>query len=40
MKKTFIAALLCGLFATGTVNAQTETYYGAQKGGFSIGMNV
>lgn len=40
MKKTFIAALACGLFAAGTVNAQTETYYGSQKGGFSIGMNA
>lgn len=40
MKKTFIAALLCGLFAAGTVNAQTETYYGAQKGDFSISVNA
>ncbi len=40
MKKTFIVALACGLFAAGTVNAQSETYYGSQKGGFSIGMNA
>ena len=40
MKKTFIAALVCGLFAAGTVNAQTETYYGAQKGDFSISVNA
>lgn len=40
MKKTFIAALACGLFAAGTVNAQTETFYGGQKGDFSVSVNA
>lgn len=40
MKKTFIVALACSLFAVNAASAQSETYYGSQKGGFSIGMNA
>lgn len=36
MKKLFLLALTCSLFAVGTANAQTETYYGGQKGSFAI----
>lgn len=40
MKKSFIVALACSLFAVNAANAQGETYYGSQKRGFSISMNA
>lgn len=36
MKKLFLLALACSFFAVGTTNAQTETYYGGQKGSWAI----
>ena len=36
MKKLFLLALACSFFAVGTTNAQTETYYGGQKGSWGI----
>lgn len=40
MKKSFIVALACGLFAVNAANAQNNTYYGSQKGGFSISIDA
>ena len=39
MKKTFMMALACSLLAAGA-NAQTETYYGSEKGGFAIAIDA
>lgn len=36
MKKLFLLAVVCSFFAVGTVNAQNENYYGAQKGSWAI----
>ena len=36
MKKLFLFALACSLFAVGTANAQEENYYGPQKGSWAI----
>ena len=36
MKKLFLLALACSLFAVGTTNAQNENYYGGQKGSWAI----
>lgn len=36
MKKLFVLALACSLFAVGTANAQEENYYGPQKGSWAI----
>lgn len=36
MKKLFLLALACSLFAVGTTNAQNENYYGPQKGSWAI----
>ncbi len=36
MKKLFLLALVCCLFAVGTANAQNENYYGAQKGSWAV----
>lgn len=39
MKKTLIMALACSFFAV-NANAQSETYYGSEKGGFAIAINA
>ena len=39
MKKTFIAALACSLFAI-NANAQTEKYYGGEQGSFAFSINA
>ena len=36
MKKLFLLVLTCSLFAVGTANAQSETYYGGKQGSFAI----
>ena len=36
MKKLFVFALACSLFAVGTANAQEENYYGPKKGSWAI----
>lgn len=36
MKKLFLLVLACSLFAVGTANAQSETYYGGKQGSFAI----
>lgn len=40
MKKTFIAALACSLFAVNAASAQNETYYGGQKGSYSVSLDA
>ena len=39
MKKTFIMALACGLFAA-NANAQVEKWYGGEQGSFAISVNA